>query len=289
MSCGIENVKLKPSKVYWGGEDLGLIQGDIELTTEDQAVDITAHQSGTEVLGAIRTGKNVSLTTVLLETSAAKITNLLKASGTTATAQAEISTVTCVADVSNSLDGKYFTFKSGANLPFYAWINTSGGSATDPAPGGTGITVNVTTGDTAAAVATAVASAINADAAFNATSSGAVVTITNAVAGGADDIDEGDSGFTVAVTQQGNGAVTGWGSSTNFGALTDGAKALWLHPVAKSDTDYTEDFTFHLAFPQIDSITLSGENPATVSITWRIFRDCTRNTGIDYFMFGARY
>jgi len=72
-----------------------------------------------------------------------------------------------------------FTFTSGANVPstgqaayfinnnlgtsyqFYAWLNVTGGSNTDPAPSGfTGIEVNIDSGDSAATVATKAESAI---------------------------------------------------------------------------------------------------------------------------------
>ena len=61
--------------------------------------------------------------------------------------------VVCVADSSRNLSGKYFTIKAGANASYYVWYSVSGGSNSDPAPGGTGIVVYINQNDTAYQVA----------------------------------------------------------------------------------------------------------------------------------------
>lgn len=82
---------------------------------------------------------------------------------------------TCV-DVTvaaSSLDAKYFTMDApashgGASAGFYVWFDLDGTSV-DPAPAGkTGIEVSVTTGETAEQVASAMATAIDANANFRA-------------------------------------------------------------------------------------------------------------------------
>lgn len=67
-------------------------------------------------------------------------------------------------DAPSSGPGEYFvTSTLGSSYLFYAWLNVSGGSNTDPAPAGfTGIEVTINSGDSAATVATKVASAITA-------------------------------------------------------------------------------------------------------------------------------
>lgn len=116
----------------------------------------------------------------------------------------EISEVTCVADVAASLDGKYFKFNSD-NVAYYVWFEVDASGVTDPAPGGTGIHVALTSGASASTVATAVKNAINSAAVgeASATSSGAVVRIVNATDGNATDVSAGDSGFSVRVSDQG--------------------------------------------------------------------------------------
>lgn len=120
---------------------------------------------------------------------------------------AMVQTITCVADASDSLDGKYFLIYTATNaIKYHVWFNTSGGSAVDPNPGGsTAVVVNLTTGANAATVATAVAAAIDALAGFVSTATGAVVTVTNASSGYASLSHEGvGSGFTFALTTEGD-------------------------------------------------------------------------------------
>lgn len=75
----------------------------------------------------------------------------------------QLACVECIAGT--SLGGKYFNISS-PTTDFYVWYDT--GASTDPAPAGkTGIEVTITTGDTAAQIATKTAAAINAAAATN--------------------------------------------------------------------------------------------------------------------------
>ena len=118
----------------------------------------------------------------------------------------EITTITCVADTANSLDGDYFYLYSANDITaYYVWYSTSGGSAVDSAISGkTGIRVNIITGETAANVATKTASAIavyNAD--FTTTNAVSTqVVVTNTEEGYTTDAsDAGSTGFSFAFTQ----------------------------------------------------------------------------------------
>lgn len=105
--------------------------------------------------------------------------------------------LTCVADVAGSLGGKYFTLASGdAATQYYVWFDT--GADADPAPAGrTGLEVTISSGDSASAVATAAAAIIDANADFQASSSGAVLTIDAIDIGDpGEDIVDVDTGFT---------------------------------------------------------------------------------------------
>jgi hypothetical protein len=118
----------------------------------------------------------------------------------------EVSSVTCVADVSGSLNNKYFNLNSAYNRQaYYVWYDVNSAGVDPALSGKTGVKVSVATNDTATAVATATAAAITALADFNASSSAAIVTVTNAVGGPATDLTDGaaPSGFTLSVTTQG--------------------------------------------------------------------------------------
>lgn len=114
-------------------------------------------------------------------------------------------TIATVADVSSSLDGKYFIIPDEAGTVAF-WIDVGDGGGSAPAHGADRA-VEITTisaNDTAAQVATKIAAAIQADSKFSASAVGTTVTVTcDAYAPGAGDKDNGDSGFTITRTQVG--------------------------------------------------------------------------------------
>jgi len=276
---------------------------------------------------------------------------------------AQVETVTCVADVADSLDGKYFFIYTALNaIKYHVWYNTSGGSATDPNPGGsTAVVVAITTGDTASTIATATASAIDALAGFVSTASSAVVTITNASNGYSSGPHEGvGTGFSFAVSTEGDTAadigfvdgdmelslaedlvdvtaqqagtnvlsqirsgkqvemtltfkettvaqmnkilrqaggsftpagaggteVNGYGTYKDFTQTLLQAKKLVLHPVVLGSSDKSRDYTFHQAYPMIDTIAFSGENIHMVPVTFKCYPKTSLNDRVEYFSFG---
>lgn len=125
-------------------------------------------------------------------------------------AVAEISTCDLGTRTPAQLANKYFTISS-PTVDYYVLFNLDAGGV-DPAPAGkTAIPVAITTGNSTSTMATAAAAAIDALAAFISTASSAVITITNAVAGAATDIDAGTLtvGVTVGVSTQGVTAIVG--------------------------------------------------------------------------------
>lgn len=73
----------------------------------------------------------------------------------------------------------YFTLQDGDGNDMYVWFDIDDGNS-DPSPGGTGIQVDITSVDSAAGVASAANTAIDANAAFSSSAFGNIVTITNA-------------------------------------------------------------------------------------------------------------
>lgn len=100
------------------------------------------------------------------------------------TPSAEVTEVTCVADVDGSLAGKYFLISAGdAGEDFYVWYKVSGVGTDPEVTARSGVEVAISTNDSASAVAAATAAALTALDAFTATSLSEVVTITCTDAG----------------------------------------------------------------------------------------------------------
>lgn len=97
---------------------------------------------------------------------------------------AQVQSIKCVADVSSSLQNKYFLFHDAAGAKRYAWFNVAT-LGTDPAPlgGWTGHAVAISSNDSASAVATALAAVLTAVTGFDATASGSTVTLTHTAIG----------------------------------------------------------------------------------------------------------
>jgi hypothetical protein len=288
MSANVANVKVVPSRVLWNGTDLGLTEGDLDVKITEKSVAITAHQEGSNELDAIRTGKMVSLTLKLQETSDAQLkAAILNGGGGSSGGVAQIQTVTCIADVSGSLNDKFFPLVAKSGAKFLVWLNVNSAGHAPALPGYTAVEVDVATGATASAVATAVAAAIDALADFVSGAVGTLVTVTDVNQGFvASGLTAGNTGFTVAVTTAGVSQLTGFGKNKDFSSLLADSAKLVLHPVTAADTDYTTDLAMWKAYPEIGSIKLSGEHPRTVDITFKIFPDTSKPDGVRLFAYG---
>jgi len=89
----VTNVIVQPMDVTWSSSALGFTEGDIEVTITEDAVDVTAHQEGTNVLTTIRTGKSAEVTLALKETSREQVKYILENSGESITASGGSSAV----------------------------------------------------------------------------------------------------------------------------------------------------------------------------------------------------
>lgn len=138
-------------------------------------------------------------------------------------ATAQVETFTTRADATDDLDGTFFVLYD-EDGSVGVWIDVDDGGTTIPA-GAAALSraievTGVVTDDTAADVATAVASAINADSKFVSSGSGAVVTVTHATAGAVADGEDGDATFTAFVT-----TVNGVNSADAIGFALQAATA----------------------------------------------------------------
>jgi hypothetical protein len=87
-------------------------------------------------------------------------------------------------------------------------------------------------------------------------------------------------------TPSGGSEVFGWGDLKQGLNTVIDAGRLILHPVALSNSDYTRDMCFWLAYPLISGITFSGENPEMMSIEFKCYLDSTKPEQVNLFMFG---
>jgi len=139
--------------------------------------------------------------------------------GTDVTAVAQVTSLTTVADVSDSLDGKTFILQDLAGTVAF-WIDTDDSGTTIPlAASNADRAVEITTivtDDSAGTVATRVSQAIDGDSAFTTSVASSVVTITNAEV---TDLLVGfdmDSGFTISTTTQGTSGGSDENASTRL-------------------------------------------------------------------------
>ncbi len=153
--------------------DMGFVDGDIEIETVEDKVDVLAHEHGTNVLSQIRTGKQVSVKVNIKETSVAQLQRLFRQGG-----------------------GQY---------------TPAGASGT---------------------------------------------------------------------------ALAGWGTSSDFTQTITQAKKLTLHPKVLGSSDKTRDYTFHLCYPELESLAFSGENIMMVPVSFKCYPKLTLNDRVEYFSYG---
>lgn len=148
----------------------------------------------------------------------------------------EVTSVTCTADISGSLSGKYFRIydKDGS---VGVWF--SHGGAVVPA-GALACTrrievATVSVGDASAVVAQKLSAVINTDSQFSGSFLGSVVTVQDLEVGGRSDAVDGNTGFTFVVTAQGVGEI----SSQDECLLVYGAnQGEWANDVVFKLTTY---------------------------------------------------
>ena len=124
---------------------------------------------------------------------------------------AQIATVACVRDTGDNLNGKYFLIYDGKGQKYMVWFKTGASETAVTKVSGIYKAIKVTVATDAAntVVATAVQTALHAEAEFTATVDTATVTVTAATAGGTTAPAAGDSGFTVAATTAGVSGLVG--------------------------------------------------------------------------------
>lgn len=269
--------------------------------------------------------------------------------------------VTCVADVASSLNNKFFKIFKPDGTWKHVWYNV-GGAGVDPAPPGSagGITVAIAVNALSTAVATATQLAVDADAGWKATVTGANVLITNVLSGQTESTIDGSAATGFAFTQCQDGGdlslgfldgdievtfeeqqlditahqtgttilaalrqglineisltmkeaadltkvkelllgsaggtytpgggteVMGWGTASLGQNTIVKARRLVLHPVA-SGVSKAKDICFWKAYGLPDTLTISGENPRSLGLTFKVYKDDLKPDAVNQFVFG---
>lgn len=105
--------------------EVGYLDGDVELTLEEQLFSITTHQTGTQEIGALRTGVQVGpISMTLKETTAAKLKEFLESS---AAVEANGDGVTKVTGIGSLAGSKQFSnvFSDAKTLVLHPTKNDS--------------------------------------------------------------------------------------------------------------------------------------------------------------------
>jgi hypothetical protein len=221
--------------------------------TTDYYIWYNVNSSGTDPAIAGKTGIEVAVATDDLGSSVALATKLaidavIDFDASISTGTAESISITAEANVSSSLDGKYFLISQPSG-GYYVWFDCTGSTA-DPALADlTGIKITLTTDDTDQTVSDLIVTAVDAITGFgasNVSGTSPTITIVNDDVGSVSDAGEGTTGWVIpTINVQGVDRVVTI-SNADVGVvttLTDG-NTLWSSgfTVSQVGTVFADEF-----------------------------------------------
>lgn len=86
-------------------------------------------------------------------------------------------------------------------------------------------------------------------------------------------------------TPSGGTEVMGWGTESLGANTIVKARRLVLHPVSQGVAK-TKDMCFWKSYALPDTLTISGENPKTLGLTFKVYRDDSKPEAVNQFIFG---
>jgi hypothetical protein len=245
MANNPNNIKLSACRVRWGGRDLGLTKGGVDVTIKTSSKPINVDQFGTSDVNEYVTGRTINVKCPFAETDLDTFYALLKQTGATlndtgvsATNTLTIATQPIAADTI-TVNGHVFTFVAAVASPFVPDTILIGGSIAVTAQNIVAVLQQSTDPNVLAGIYVATATTVVvtyyrsgvAGNAFTLASSGTHITITGSTLTGGTD-----------ATYRNVSLSTGTGTSMLATALP-----LVLHPSNKADGDTTEDWVIPLA------------------------------------------
>lgn len=198
----------------WRNADAAFIAGELQPTDQFIGGSFKFPKPKTQEVGALKAtyiadrreaGREKGSLSLEFALQTAQFCWWLWQACTTSHSGAEVSTVKCIA-ASAMTTSDYFLINTingaGAVVENYVWFQIDAAGA-DPAPGGTGIEVDILSGDDADGVATKLKTKMDAEGNYGAAVATDTVTITNANAGAVVDASDVNTDFTIGITTQG--------------------------------------------------------------------------------------
>lgn len=242
MASSTNNIRLGVCRAYFGGTDLGLTKGGVEVTVKGESYKTEVDQYGKTVVKEIVIGRNVSAKVPMVEATMQSIANMMPGAalvtdGVRASVVLTFGVVTAATTV--TIGGQAFTFyTTGTPANMYA------------------VKIGITTAET---IDNFVAAVNRAN--LQKPIGGVIAVATTATTATVRACDPGTLANTVTV-------AVGTGITTSGATLTGGvnatytrlevttgagidlstlAKELRLHPIALADNDLSEDFIIYRA------------------------------------------
>ncbi len=147
---------------------------------------------------------------------------------------AEVTEITCPANVTSSLNGLYWTYElivAGSPVSHYTWYQTVSVGA-DPAPGGTGHLVNLTNATLTAAQVASETAAVISEGVYT---SGDSFTLTNAETGDVVPVADGNAGISPSITALGTDVYSIQGQLGDITVTTLDAIEAYTVPTPSRD------------------------------------------------------
>ena len=195
--------------------------GAIYTASDNQIeVDISSGDTAAQVATKVFTAIGANITNVTCTNPSAGVVRLAQdkigaVANVVAYAEDEVSSSSATvaiatAGANSNLQNTYFQLKNGAGSDFFVWCDV-GSEGVEPAGTGTAIPASVEPSDTAASVALAVATAINANGNFSSevtySGSSSLTLVNDDSAANVTDIVDVDTTFTFSVLQQGQALI----------------------------------------------------------------------------------
>lgn len=235
------NIRLGPCRILWGGVDLGLTKGGVEVEVSTSSKEVVIDQFGETPINEYITGRKLMVKCPFAETDIDSLHRLMRDTGSTLVTDGVRATGTIVFGsnpvVNDTIvvNGTTFTFKAAV----------------------AGV-LDVKLGATAAATAAELLAVLQFSTNANVvkatyTLSGSTITatyVTEGTAGNAFTLVKTGTAMTVPATLTGGTASTKKRVEVSSGigvSIQTTAKELVLRPVEKADNDFTEDFVIPLA------------------------------------------